>query len=140
MECVDCGSAAVSERRDSTAQGYRGFRCHCSLRSENRLNRPATSPPDTACFDIFSPAPGNNDAIIQVERLSSNDTKIALRSVRMAARLSGREMNLYMIVSEVSVDRAHRGTAHAFPAYQPIGLLRVDVPAGEPGGTGGSAG
>jgi N-acyl amino acid synthase of PEP-CTERM/exosortase system len=27
-----------------------------------------------------------------------------------------------------------------FPAYQPIGPLRVDVPAGEPGGTGGSAG
>jgi transposase len=26
------------------------------------------------------------------------------------------------------------------PAYQPIGPLRVDVPAGEPGGTGGSAG
>jgi hypothetical protein len=27
MECVDCGSAAVSERRDRTAQGYRRFRC-----------------------------------------------------------------------------------------------------------------
>lgn len=27
MECVDCGSAATSERRDRTAQGYRRFRC-----------------------------------------------------------------------------------------------------------------
>ena len=27
MDCVDCGSAATSERRDRTAQGYRRFRC-----------------------------------------------------------------------------------------------------------------
>jgi transposase-like protein len=27
MECVDCGSAATSERRDRTGQGYRRFRC-----------------------------------------------------------------------------------------------------------------
>jgi transposase-like protein len=27
MECVDCGSAATSGRRDRTAQGYRRFRC-----------------------------------------------------------------------------------------------------------------
>src|ERR671927_1350148 len=27
MECVDCGSAATSERGDRTAQGYRRFRC-----------------------------------------------------------------------------------------------------------------
>jgi transposase-like protein len=27
MECVDCGSASISERRDCTANGYRRFRC-----------------------------------------------------------------------------------------------------------------
>jgi putative transposase len=27
MECVGCGSAAVSERGERTAQGYRRFRC-----------------------------------------------------------------------------------------------------------------
>jgi DNA-directed RNA polymerase subunit RPC12/RpoP len=27
MECVGCGSVAVTERPDLTAQGYRGFRC-----------------------------------------------------------------------------------------------------------------
>jgi transposase-like protein len=27
MECVDCGSASISERRDCTAHGYRRFRC-----------------------------------------------------------------------------------------------------------------
>ena len=26
-ECIGCGSAAVSERSESTAQGYRRFRC-----------------------------------------------------------------------------------------------------------------
>ena len=27
MKCVVCGSAATSERRERTAQGYRRFRC-----------------------------------------------------------------------------------------------------------------
>jgi hypothetical protein len=27
MECVACGEAAISERPDRTAQGYRRFRC-----------------------------------------------------------------------------------------------------------------
>jgi putative transposase len=27
MDCVGCGSAAVTERPDLTAQGYRRFRC-----------------------------------------------------------------------------------------------------------------
>lgn len=44
MECVDCGSADVTERWDRTAQGYRRFRCHaCSRgfneRSAGLLNR-----------------------------------------------------------------------------------------------------
>ena len=44
MECVDCGSAATSERRGRTAQGYRRFRCRdCGRefneRSGGLLNR-----------------------------------------------------------------------------------------------------
>ena len=44
MECVCCGSAAVTERRDRTAQGYRRFRCRdCGRqfneRSAGMLNR-----------------------------------------------------------------------------------------------------
>src|SRR5689334_16761947 len=44
MECVDCGSAATSERWDRTAQGYRRFRCRdCGRefneRSGGLLNR-----------------------------------------------------------------------------------------------------
>jgi hypothetical protein len=42
------------------------------------------SPLRTACFDIFSPPPGAREVMTQVERLSSRDTKIALRSVRTA--------------------------------------------------------
>src|SRR3954452_19651394 len=44
MECVGCGSAAVSERSECTAQGYRRFRCRTcgkqfNERSAGSLNR-----------------------------------------------------------------------------------------------------
>jgi hypothetical protein len=48
------------------------------------------SPADTPCFDIFSPPPGEIDVINQVERLSSNETKIAPRLVRIAVGSSKR--------------------------------------------------
>jgi len=51
----------------------------------NRLSRPATSPAATVCLDIFSPAPGDRDVITQLDRLSSNEMKIAPRSIRIAA-------------------------------------------------------
>ncbi|MFC7739232.1 IS6 family transposase [Roseomonas sp. GCM10028921] len=35
MECVACGSAEVTERRDRTAQGYRRFRCRTCGRGFN---------------------------------------------------------------------------------------------------------
>ena len=44
MECIRCGSSAVSERSERIAQGYRRFRCRtCSKqfneRSSGMLNR-----------------------------------------------------------------------------------------------------
>jgi putative transposase len=44
MGCIGCGSAAVSERSERTAQGYRRFRCHAcgkqfNERSAGSLNR-----------------------------------------------------------------------------------------------------
>jgi putative transposase len=44
MRCVDCGSSAVSERPDRTAQRYRRFRCRAcgkqfNERSLGQLNR-----------------------------------------------------------------------------------------------------
>src|SRR6201996_6520620 len=44
MRCVKCGSSAVSERPERTAQGYRRFRCHAcgkqfNERSTSLLNR-----------------------------------------------------------------------------------------------------
>jgi hypothetical protein len=47
------------------------------------------SPAATPCFDIFSPAQGDSEVISQVERLSSNETKIAPRSLRMVPGASG---------------------------------------------------
>src|SRR3984893_3772540 len=59
------------------------------------------SPAGTLCFDIFSPLPGDNDVISQVERLSSNEMKIAPRSLRMALGASGRSAIICMAVSRV---------------------------------------
>ncbi len=39
MECVRCGSAAVTERRDRTSQGYRRFRCRDCHREFNERSR-----------------------------------------------------------------------------------------------------
>src|SRR4051794_13314520 len=47
MDCVDCGSAATSERRDCTAQGYRRFRCRACGRGVNeRSGGPLDRAPD----------------------------------------------------------------------------------------------
>src|SRR5512138_3240687 len=42
-----------------------------------RSSSSATSPPRTTCFDIFSPPPGDSEVISHVDRLSSNETKMA---------------------------------------------------------------
>ena len=57
MDCVGCGSAAVTERPDLTAQGYRRFRCRdCGRqfneRSDGVLNR-ASLPSDIIAFVVF---------------------------------------------------------------------------------------
>ena len=59
------------------------------LNSEKRASSAPMSPARTLCFEIFSPAPGDSELISQVERLSSNETKIAPRSLRMALDASG---------------------------------------------------
>ena len=57
---------------------------------EKRASNAPMSPAGTLCFDIFSPPPGDNDVISQIERLSSIETKIAPRSLRMALGASSR--------------------------------------------------
>ena len=57
MECLRCGSAAVTERPDLTARGYRWFRCRdCgkqfNQRSDGALNR-ASLPSDIIAFVVF---------------------------------------------------------------------------------------
>src|SRR2546423_5087722 len=59
------------------------------------------SPAGTLCFDIFSPPSGDNDVISQVERLSSMETNIAPRSLRIAFGASGRSATVCMVVSRV---------------------------------------
>src|ERR1700676_4037153 len=57
MDCVCCGSAAVTERPDVTARGYRRFRClNCgepfNERSDGVLNRTCL-PSDIIAFVVF---------------------------------------------------------------------------------------
>ena len=57
MDCVGCGSASVTERREITAQGYRRFRCRdCGRqfneRSSGVLNR-TSLPGDIIAFVVF---------------------------------------------------------------------------------------
>ena len=51
----------------------------------------------------LSPAPGDSEVISQIERLSSKETKIAPRSLRMALGASGRSALTCMAVSRVGV-------------------------------------
>src|SRR6478736_4268480 len=70
------------------------------LSSANRCSRPATSLAETECLDIFSPARDDREVISQVLRDSSIETKIAPRSVRIAA-CAGRGASLSIIGSRV---------------------------------------
>src|SRR4051812_47220123 len=70
------------------------------LSSANRCSSPDTSLAGTECLDIFSPAPGDRDVISQVLRDSSIETKIAPRSVRIAA-CGGWEASLSIFGSRV---------------------------------------
>src|SRR5438552_6583563 len=86
---------------------------------------PATLPPRTTCFDIFSPPPGDSDVISHVDRLSSNKTKIAPRLVRIAVGASGRSATVCMVASRVGGSNLtlpkcrSLSTSHALGISQP---------------------
>src|SRR4051812_45723051 len=65
------------------------------------------SPLGTACLDIFAPPPGAREVMTQVERLSSRDTKIALRSVRIAGGSCGRGKRDCMVAPAWVVQHPH---------------------------------
>src|SRR6266571_4608842 len=78
-----------------------------SLSWDKRARRAAMSPLGTACLDIFSPPPGAREVMTQVERLSSRDTKIALRSVRIAACSLGRGQRACIVAPAWVVQHPH---------------------------------
>src|SRR5215210_1853369 len=78
-----------------------------SVSWDKRARRAAMSPLRTECFDIVSPPPGAREVMTQVERLSSRDTKMALRSVRIAACSSGRGQRACMVAPEWVVQHPH---------------------------------
>src|SRR3954465_12576707 len=83
------------------------------------------SPLRTACFDIFSPPPGAREVMTQVERLSSSETKIALRSVRIAACLSGRGQRACMVAPAWVVQHPTLPESKMLPVA-PMGSLRKE--------------
>src|SRR5208337_3717566 len=87
------------------------------LRSEKRASNAAMSPAGTECFDIFSPKPGDSDVISQIERLNSNELKIAPRLVWIAVGASGRSDTICMVVSRVGYQQPH--SARALVAIHP---------------------
>src|SRR3974390_2873473 len=95
----------------------RVFSRSCAKRS----NSPVTSPPRTTCFDIFSPPPGDSDVISHVDRLSSNETKIAPRSVRIAVGASGRSATVCMVASRVG------GSNLTLPEYRLLATSPWDL-------------
>jgi hypothetical protein len=96
-EAVEASLLDDDESGSFSPSALNAFSRSCAKRSSS----PAISPPRTECFDIFSPPPGDSDVISQVDRLSSNETKIAPRSVRIAVGASGRSATICMVVSRV---------------------------------------
>src|SRR5271169_1241265 len=84
-----------------------------------RSSSSATSPPRTTCFDIFSPPPGDSEVISHVDPLSSNETKIAPRSVRIA--VGGRSATVCMVASRVG------GSNLTLPKCTPHGILKENL-------------
>src|SRR6059058_3531730 len=90
------------------------------------------SPLGTECLDIVSPPPGAREVMTQVERLSSRETKIALRSVRIAACSCGRGQRACMVAPEWVVQHPHSarepGATNRTHGISPRGLHRGHSP------------
>ena len=64
------------------------------LSSVSLASKPETSPDLISRFDIVSPVPGDSEVTSHVERLSSNETKIAPSCERIAAVSVQRRSNV----------------------------------------------
>ena len=95
-EAVETG-LLDDDNREVTPGPRRSLR----LSSVNRRSSPDTSPAGTECLDIFCPPPGDRDVISQALRDNSSETKIAPRSVRIAACV-GRAASSGIVASRMS--------------------------------------
>src|SRR5262249_6412163 len=71
------------------------------------LHQPGEIAAGTECFDIFSPPPGDSEVISQLERLNSNETKIAPRWVWMAVNGSDLSATTFMVSSKMDGSDRH---------------------------------
>src|SRR6516164_6537794 len=101
------------------------FSRSCAKRSIS----PAKSPPRTECFDIFSPPPGDSEVISQLERLNSNETKIAPRSVWIAVNGSDLSAPMFMVSSKMNGSEPHFDAESIATHNTSWDLEKVDVQA-----------
>src|SRR6516164_7033906 len=71
------------------------------------LHQPGEIAAGTECFDIFSPPPGDSEVISQLERLNSNETKIAPRWVWIAVNGSDLSATTFMVSSKMDGSDRH---------------------------------
>ena|SRR5271166_1910264 len=81
----DFGPGALMQSGDETEYMFRAYLAGIAFEHVPDMSKPARPLAVTECFDIFSPAAGDRDVITQLDRLSSNEMKIAPRSTRIAA-------------------------------------------------------
>ncbi len=101
----------------------RAFSLSCAKRSNSRL----ISPPRTACFDIFSPPPGDSEVISQFDRLNSSETKIAPRSVRIAVGASSWSAVTFMVSSKMGGSNPHLAQGSIATSNTPWDLEKDEV-------------
>src|ERR1700720_1040691 len=91
-----------------------------SRMAQKRANRPARSPAATECRDILRPPPGTSEVISHLERLSSNEMKMAPICVWIAAGSSCASSDIGSLQSES--DR-NLSLPHDRPLSAPHGIF-----------------
>src|SRR5215203_2527014 len=129
--CSRTTGALCATSRESASEDGEGLpvRRHSGgwprrILDRSRSSSSATSRPRTTCFDIFSPPPGHSEVISHVDRLSSNETKIAPRSVRIVGA-SGRSATVCMLASRVGGSNLTLPKCGRYPP--PHGILKENL-------------
>src|SRR3984957_9828346 len=96
-----------------------------SRMAQKRANSPARSPASTECLDILCPPPGTSEVISHLERLSSNEMKMALICVWIAAGFSCGASDIDRLPKEWNYNLS---LPHGRPLSTPHGIFVARAP------------